>query len=147
MTNSDDMQTPPRVRGANNVTPADGGATVTPPATRNNTTTNVQSDEERSTNGEAQAAMDVETKSGNKRGQAVYEENPVAASTAKTAKPLWKLKERKAAARRQSTNSFAGIKDGTKPRTPPTKRADESAARKSAATRTQTMINQKEEFT
>ena len=60
------MQTPPHGRGTNNVTPADAGATVTPPTARKNGVTNVQSEEEGSTNGEAQTAMDVEAKSGNK---------------------------------------------------------------------------------
>ena len=130
MTYSDDIQTPPCVRGANNTTPADNGATVTPPAARNNNATSVQSNEEESTIGEAQVAMDVETQSGNKQGQAMEEEDPVTASAARTSEDVQKVKERKAATRRQSTISFAGITAGTTPRTPPTKRADKAAARK-----------------
>jgi len=100
MTDLDNIQTPPRVRGSNNATPADNGTTVTPPAVGNNDATTVQSDEEENTHGEAQTAMDVETKSGNKQGQAVDEEDPATASAAKTSETLRKLKERKAAARR-----------------------------------------------
>ena len=92
MTDSDKMQRPPRVRGANNATPANNGATVTPPATRNIGATNVQSDEEGHTNGETQTAMDVEAKTGNKQGRAVDGENRVEASTTKTAETLQKIK-------------------------------------------------------
>ena len=100
MTNSDDIHTSPRVREANNTTPSDNGATVTPPATRNNDATNVQSNEEGSTHGEAHTAMNAETQSGNKQGQSVEEEDPVTASAARTVKTVQKVKERKAGARR-----------------------------------------------
>ena len=68
MTKSDEMQTSPRGRGTNNATPADVGATVKPSTARNNDATNVQSEEEGSTNGEAQPAMDVEATAENKWG-------------------------------------------------------------------------------
>ena len=75
------------------------------------------------------------------------EEDPVAASKARTAETLWKIKEKRTVARmRQSRISLTGVTDWTTPRTPPTKRADKASARKSAAAHTQTMINQKEEY-
>ena len=114
---------------------------------RINDGTTVQSNEETSTNGEAKTAIDVDTQLGYKHARSVEEEDPVVAYKARTVEILQKIKEQKTAAKaRQSWIRFAAITVGTTPGTPPTKRADKAAARKSASARTQTMINQKEEY-
>ena len=63
---------PPRTRGVNDVAPTEQGATVTPPAAKDNKATSSQNEEEGSTNGEAQpAAMDVDTHAPTDKGTTV----------------------------------------------------------------------------
>ena len=107
MTTLDDMQTPPHVKGPNKANQTDVGVKVTPPTVRSSGATNVQNNEERSANSEAQPTMHAEATAGNKLGRTVDGDNLTKAATEKTVASPRKIKEKNIAAKtKQSTISF-----------------------------------------
>ena len=90
--------------------------------------------------------MDVKAQAGSKHTRDEEEkDDPLTATKRKMAETTRRIKDNKKKALRQPTLRFAAAVDGSLG-PPPTKHKDEAKVRKSAAARTQTMLDEREEF-